>query len=153
MLLSNSSRTSARTDYTKNHKRTPNPNILPDIGEPNFYCESCPLKHRTLGGFRSHLRSVHKMKLTPLVKRPIFDPTISVSDTQNLNNASCAICKLKYSSKASYKWHMKHFHDGGRTKPADRKELVDPKIQPDPNDPNLLLSLMPKTLLKPQQLS
>lgn len=59
-----------------------NPNISPDIDDRNFYCQSCQIKYKARRDYRLHLRRVHKIVLVPILKKTIYDPTISVEDTQ-----------------------------------------------------------------------
>lgn len=122
----------------KRQRITPNPNISPNVYDPNYYCTSCQFTYKTHVIFRQHLQIVHKMELTSLRKTTLFDPTISVSDTNNPNNASCAICKTKYSDKYTYQKHLKKFHKDGNNTPVIRRKVVcNPDVQPDPNDPNI----------------
>lgn len=75
--------------------------------------------------------------MAPIVKQPIFDPTISVEATKNPNNTSCPICKFNYSRKDYYQLHMKKVHKNSINTPSVGMKCVsDPNIQPDPNDPN-----------------
>lgn len=105
---------------------TPNPSILPDIRDPNFYCKSCQVKLKTLQTDRTHLRYVHRVALPPLIKRAtISDPTISSDDTQDRNKTTvCAICKFQCNSKYTYRHHMKKFHNGERDRPLGRKDKI-----------------------------
>lgn len=95
-------------------KAMPNPNILPNINDLNFYCNSCQLTYSSRSEYRRHLKRIHKTEIAPLVQQPIYDPTISVDDTKNPNNTSCAICKLIYSNKQRYQKHMKTIHKDGK---------------------------------------
>lgn len=118
-------------------KPTQNPNVLPDVDDPNFYCKSCQFKYKSRAIYRYHLRQTHKMELTLLVKQSIVDPTISVADTKNPNNTCCAICKIKYCRRTYYQQHMKKFHKDERDIPVNRGRKIPPSnIQPDPNDLN-----------------
>lgn len=123
----------------KFQRTTPNPNISPGIGDPNFYCRSCQSNYKTGADYRDHLRHVHKMKLSPLKKRTAIDPNISDADTKNPNNTSCAICKFTYSSTTQYRKHMEKFHKDGKNTPLKRSvRMSNRNIKPDPNDSNLV---------------
>lgn len=116
----------------------PNANILIDIDDPKLFCKPCQVKYKTLNSFRGHLQRIHKMELIPLSKKPVLDPTISVQDVENADNASCTICKFTYSCKRTYQRHMKYVHKNGKkTTPIHRiKNRINLNIQPDPNDLN-----------------
>lgn len=117
--------------------RTPDPNILPDIDDPNFYCKSCQAQYASCKNYRIHLRRVHGLKLVPLRKKSTFDSTISVDDTKNPKDTTCIICKLRYSSRTGYQTHMKNTHKDGRSIPVNRAIIIpNSRIQPDPDDSN-----------------
>lgn len=83
--------------------------------------------------------ALHKVQLPLLVKKSTFDPNISVADTQNPNNTSCTICEVKYYCKKYYQQHMEKSHSNGSNTPlkiSRRKEILDSKILPNPDDPN-----------------
>lgn len=86
----------------KLQKSTENPDISPDINDPNFYCKSCQTKYKSRRNYRAHLRHKQKMQLTPLKKQTTFDSTISVGDTKKPDNTSCSLCKYTYTNKNSY---------------------------------------------------
>lgn len=44
-----------------------NPNIVPDVDDPDFHCKSCDYKFSCKSGYRSHLRKIHEMNLPSLL--------------------------------------------------------------------------------------
>lgn len=98
----------------KLQRTIPNANITPDIKDANFYCKSYQYTYKNRHGYRHHLKVVHKMVIAPLRRKPIFDPSICVDNTNNPNNASCADCKFIYSSKYEYQKHLKTVHKHGK---------------------------------------
>lgn len=97
----------------KAQRAIPNPTISPDIDDPIFFCKSCQLNYQTRTNYRTRVRSVHKLQSPPLTKKSIFAPNISITDTQKLNNTTCGICKIKYSSRRYYQQHWEKFHSDG----------------------------------------
>lgn len=121
---------------TLGKRAKPNPSIVPDIDDPNYYCKSCQTTQKTYTLYRQHLRDTHKIQLAPLKRGSVFDPTISIADTENPNNRSCAICKFTYSSIRNYHKHMERGHKSGKNAPMSRSlRLSNINTQPDPNDP------------------
>lgn len=109
-------------------KLVPGPNILSDVDDPNFYCKSCESKSKNHSLYRTHVQRVHKMQLTPSLKQPTFDLSITIEGTKNPKNTSCAICR-----KDSYQKHMEKVHKDGKNTPGiGLKCISDPNIQPDP---------------------
>lgn len=117
--------------------KIPNLNILPDTDDPNFYCRSSQLKYKTRCTYNKHLQFIYKMELKPLRKKTVFNTTISINNTKNPNNASCFICKHRYSSKGNYQKHTMIVHKDGINMLVNRpKTMCNPDINPDPSDPN-----------------
>lgn len=127
-----------KIDIPKSQRSTSSSNILPDIHDPNFYCKPCQHAYKSLQIYRSHLKRIHNMNLTPLVKKTMYDPTVSADVLKDPKNTSCPICKCTYSNRNKYRRHMATIHKDGKNTPVCRKETINSSnIQPDPNDPNL----------------
>lgn len=113
-------------------RSSPDPNIQPDVNDPNCYCRVCRYNYKDRHGYRVHLKNIHKMELAPLNRYPSCDN--STINTQDPKNTVCPICKYKYSSRYVYQTHMKVQHRD--IKIPLGKSRANPRIQPDPNDPN-----------------
>lgn len=125
--------------------------FCPDINDLNLFCKSCQLNYKTRADYRVHLRAVHKMKLTPLLKKAVFDPTISVNDTSDPKNAGCVICKRRYCSRPTYLRHMRNIHkNDGNESAHNLNTKTNHNIQPDPNDPNFYCAACKKPYLSQQ---
>lgn len=127
-----------KINIPKSQRSTSSSNILPDTHDPNFYCKPCQHTYKPLQIYRSHLKRIHNMDLTPLVKKTMYDPTISADVLKDPKNTSCPICKCTYSNRNKYRRHMATIHKDGKNTPVCRNETINSSnIQPDPNDPNL----------------
>lgn len=112
-----------------------NSTLLPYVNAPKVYCASCQFKYRDRSNCRSHLNVVHKVNLTPHLKKMIYDSTVFTDDYKNIKNRSCTICKFTYSSKNGYQWHMKNAHNAGKDAPIDIIEnTTNADNQPGSND-------------------
>lgn len=119
----------------------PNPNILPDIGDPHFHCKSCNTTYSDRHAYRFHLKYVHRMELPTKYIQPLYDPKMKELNKNNPENTSCFLCKLVIGSKLLYTRHIhRHEASGYTNKPLktlkNRVSRADPNITPDYDDPN-----------------
>lgn len=126
--------THLRRKHRISRKARRNSDIRPDINDPNFYCNSCQYSYKSRAIYREHLKNLHQMELIPLVKQPVYDSTISVSDTKNPKNTSYIFCRRKYNSRRSYRGHMLYIHKD-TTRIRRTAIITNTNVQPDPNNP------------------
>lgn len=82
-------------DDPQRFKRKPtNPQLTPDINDPNNYCQSCDYTCRSRYIFRSHLKKIHQISLERAThpKRPIKNPDLTL-DPNDKDFYSCACDK------------------------------------------------------------
>lgn len=117
----------------KKEKRvTPNPNIPPDIGDPNNHSKSCQSNYKNQESYRQYLKTVHRRKLSPLKQKATIDPATCVDGLQNPNNIDSA--RLTHSSKRTYNLRRATLaHEDGKYALSSSTILNN---QPDRNDPD-----------------
>lgn len=95
------------TTHQRTVKKGPTlPGDLPDELDHNKYCVVCKKAYQTLDSYRKHLKSVHKMILTPRKPKPNHDIT---SDPNNASN-HCNSCNWPFTRKVGYRVHLKSVH-------------------------------------------
>lgn len=108
-------------------------------------------KYTTKGGYRSHIRCIHKIELPPLPNNgPIYDPNMKEVDENDANNTSCFFCKLVFKTRKHYlryvSLHRKKGLLNSRMSTPKEKPLINPNIVPDLNDPNGYCASCNKTI-------
>lgn len=85
-----------------NNRRIANLNIIPAQFDPNNYCRACDFKYKSRRIYRSHLKTVHKMTLSPIKETVVrYDKAPDVSDPYR-----CA-CEKYYSDNRAYRKHLR----------------------------------------------
>jgi ribosomal protein L31 len=118
-------------DIRRQTQKKINPNISPDIDDPNFYCRTCKATYKTRSYYRNHLKYTHIMELKPLRGHPRFDHYMKEDDSKE---TSCIICKLIFGSRRGYLQHMARHTKAGYMKSSRSK--INPDVIPDLDDPN-----------------
>ncbi|CEP12479.1 hypothetical protein [Parasitella parasitica] len=81
------------------------PDFLPDIDDPKFYCRACGKVKESLKDYRKHCKNIH-MKLKPITKakksRKRPPPKLSGFD--------CTTCRKRMNTKAKNLFHMRTVH-------------------------------------------
>jgi hypothetical protein len=123
------------------NKYTIQPNILPDVDDPNNHCRLCSHKFASKQVYKMHLQSIHKMKLEPPVKRHRVKHNLQADEIPDVNdpNNYCRACHYEYASKWSFRNHLTRIH-GMKLEPLVKRYRVGYNLQadeiPDVNDPN-----------------
>lgn len=99
---------------------------LPDKFDPNNYCSPCTKAFKCLQYYRTHLKMIHKMKLTPHRPKPNFNIIPNPNNSSNY----CDSCKWTYSSRNKYLLHLKTVHN------ISQQPKRNPEITPNIDDPN-----------------
>jgi hypothetical protein len=107
------------------HKPTKkrNPDITPDIHDPNNYCSSCDKTYNRKYYYRFHLKSFHHITLQPVSASPPdpLDP-----------NLYCSQCAKKYKSLSTYRFHLKTKHKM-QLRPKSPKKQEKNLVEKDPD--------------------
>lgn len=84
-----------------------NPDLVPDVNDPNYYCISCDKHYANNGSFRNHIRRIHDIKLPFRVfANPELQPDIKTKD-----NKYCAPCNKSYATRENYLMHVRRLHN------------------------------------------
>jgi hypothetical protein len=87
------------------------PNISPIVDDPNNNCRSCRHQFASRQKYRNHLINVHKTKLEPIQKnKPKLTAQLNITPDAQDPNYNCRSCKHQFSSKQSYRNHVKNVH-------------------------------------------
>lgn len=115
-----------------------NPDITPDLDDPDNRCASCEKTYPDRDKYKKHLKAIHNLFRPSKSRLPVYDPDYQ-GDINDSENKYCFVCKTIYTTRASYKSHMRLSHSTEENKntpvfsPAAR---MNPDVIPDINDPN-----------------
>lgn len=103
-----------------------NPDVLPDVLDPNNYCKPCDKTFTFKSDFRSHLLYVHTTLSTPNFKKKPKDIAPDINDS----NHYCCSCDKTYSNKFAFKYRLISIHSIGN-QISEKGSL-----EPDVDNPN-----------------
>lgn len=86
--------------------RSTSPKVLPDQFDPNGCCCICNKVSQKRKYYRIHLKSAHKMKLTPLIPKPDF----SITPDPNNSSNHCDSYNRTFDTITAYRRHLKNVH-------------------------------------------
>lgn len=122
-----------RLNITQRRRPKSDPSIKPDLNDPNFYCKPCKTSYLNNGEFRKHLRRAHQFDLPSL--KPEKNPNTQPDPDDP--NFDCKSCNSKYLDRVNFYVHLRNTHKMSLGPLRSKKRNLD--IEPDPNDPKLLL--------------
>lgn len=84
-----------------------NPDIVPDVNDPNFFCKSCEYAYKNSVQYENHLRKRHKIQIPYLNSRQdpqdlVLKPRRSPKPNPNDPNFHCKSFNVKYENLGLY---------------------------------------------------
>lgn len=100
------------------------PNIVPDLNDPNGYCKSCKINYKSLEIYKQRLRKIHQMTKNPMpTPHPKITPEIG-----DATHTYCASCDYVCVDRTTYLLHLKNKHD---IKFGKEEQQINPNAKPD----------------------
>jgi hypothetical protein len=100
--------------------RTSKPKILPGENDSNSFCKICRRTISNKSVYRTHLKNIHKMQVTPLPQLKILHPDIIPDEDDPIGN---------------YRHHLKNVHKMQLKSRLSQFAILHPDIIPDQNNP------------------
>lgn len=91
--------------------------LIPNPGDPKFYCCSCDYTYSSKYSYRHHLQHKNKIKLTPIFRKGYKAKNRDILPEWNNQKNYCRSCEPTFASKNSYRRHCIHVH---RMKPLPK---------------------------------
>jgi hypothetical protein len=121
------------------------PHLMPDVDNPNFYCQSCEKTYSSKTVYRQHSTITQRLILAPIVRDISNFTHPHIQPDENKPDFYCEACGWKLKRRDMYRKHLVRILKMTLT-PIHKGIILFPHIKPDPGDINNYCGGCDKTL-------